>query len=310
MSIVLGVGLSYSPLMYRPQSCWSAISDYLVGDVVQPAARESETSALLADYERRIASAFDELAGMIGAGNLDALILLHADRGDVFDLSNTPQLHLQVGGEIWSDLALSRLGEEASEARFTCDEAPAELLAEELVRRGFDISEGRALFLPLGGAGRGVSPAAGEAGRRLAGDLPLIPLHVNCHVEPTLPGLRLHDFGRNLAQAAALTGKRFGLVVSGGLSGDPGGAMGGWIDDVLDRWVLTRLVRGQSRDIAGIWDARSRTLQGNSAEIRLWTVAGAALEESGCRARLIDYMPVHHGATGMGFMAWETPSCR
>lgn len=310
MSIVLGAGLSYSPLMYRPRDRWPAISDYLVGDVVQPAAREGETEAQLADYEKRIAAAFDQLAGVIAEGNLDALILLYSDRGDVFDVSNTPQLHLQVGGDMWGDAAMPSLGEEARRTQFTCDEVLAELLAEELVRRGFDISEGRSLFRPLGDAGRGMPPAATEAGRRLGGGLPVIPLHVNCHVDPVLPGRRLDAFGRALAQAAALSGKRLGLLVSGGLSGDPGGAMAGWVDDILDRWVLTRIERGQARDVAAIWDARSRTLQGSSAEIRLWTVAAAALEEAGCRGRVIDYMPVSHGAAGVGFMAWETPSCR
>ncbi|HMO74355.1 MAG TPA: hypothetical protein PKD99_01275 [Sphingopyxis sp.] len=310
MPIVLGVGLSHSPLMYRPRSRWRDISEFLVGDIVQPRSREEETEERLADYERRIGAAFGTLAGLIDAAELDALILLHADRGDVFDLSNVPQLHVQVGGEIWGDPAIADLGEEADEVRLACDDALAEVLVEELVRAGFDISEGRGLFRPLGDAGRGVTPAAAEAGRRLGGRLPVIPLHVNCHVEPVLPGPRLHRFGRALAQAAGLTEKRIGLLVSGGLSGDPHGPMAGWVDDVLDRWVLTRLVRGRSGDIAGIWDARSRTLQGSSAEIRLWTVAGAALEEAGCRARLIDYMPVHHGAAGVGFIAWEQPSCR
>ena len=310
MSIIMGAGLSYSPLMYRPRSSWSAVSDHLVGEAVQPAARADETGERLADYETRIAAGFDKLAGLIVDANLDALVLLHADRGDVFDLSNTPQLHFQVGGEIWGDPALSPLGEPSSPAHFPCDEALGEFLSEELVRRGFDISEGRAQFRPLGDKGRGASPALTEAAARLSGGLPIIPLHVNCHVEPVLPGRRLHSFGRALAQSAALTGKRLGLLVSGGLSGNPGGAMAGWIDDILDRWVLTRLERGQSRDVAQIWDVRSRTLQGNSAEMRLWTVAGAALEEAGCQARTLDYMPVHHGATGVGFMAWETTSCR
>lgn len=310
MPIVLGAGLSYSPLMYRPRSRWPAISEFLVGDIVQPESREGETEERLADYERRIAAGFAELAGAIDAAKLDALILLHSDRGDVFDLSNFPQMHIQVGGELWGNPAIPRIGEEAEEARWACDDTLAELLIEELVRRGFDISEGRGLFRPLGEAGRGVTPAAAEAAGRLGAGLPLIPVHINCHVEPVLPGRRLHDFGRALAQAAELAEGRIGVLVSGGLSGDPHGPMAGWIDDVLDRWVLTRLVRSQSCDIAHIWDARSRTLNGSSAEIRLWTVAGAALEEAGCQARLIDYMPVHHGAAGVGFVAWEQPSCR
>ena len=44
-------------------------------------------------------------------------------------------------------------------------------------------------------------------------------------------------FGAALERALALVPERVGVLVSGGLSGDPGGAMAGWIDDVLDRWV-------------------------------------------------------------------------
>src|SRR5690606_23774825 len=194
--------------------------------------------------------------------------------------------------------------------RFACDAPVADLLGEELVRLGFDVSEGRAAFKPLGNPASGLGAAAVESLARLSNGLPIIPIHVNCHVEPTLSGARLHAFGRALTQALALCDQRLGILISGGLSGDPRGSMAGWIDDVLDQWVLARVVRGQSELIARIWAARSRTLQGNSAEIRLWMVAAAALEQANCRARVIDYMPVHHAATGIGFVAWEQPSCR
>ncbi len=310
MPIVLGVGVSYSPLMYRPRSQWPGISHYLVGEVTQPQSREREVAEVLATYERRIAASFEATCSVIQAGRLDALIVLCADRADVFDESNVPQLHVQVGGEVFGDPAIHELGEPSRALRFACDDPVADLLGEELVRVGFDVSEGRAAFKPLGKTGRGLGSAAAESVARFAGGIPIVPIHVNCHVEPTLSGERLHTFGRALAKAAALCDQRVGVLVSGGLSGDPRGPMAGWIDDVLDQWVLSRLVRGQSEQMAQIWAARSRTLQGNSAEIRLWMVAAAALEQANCRARVIDYMPVHHAATGIGFVAWEQPSCR
>lgn len=310
MPIVLGAGVSYSPLIYRQRSDWPDVSDFLIGEVIQPEARASESEERLADFERRICGSFDELCGIIATAQLDALILLCADRGDMFDESNVPQLHIQIGGEVWGDGAIHELNEVSRMARFECDESAAELLIEELVRAGFDVSEGRREFRPLGNAGRGIGPAVAEAGRRLGAGLPVVPLHVNCHEEPTLSGPRLHAFGRALAAAADLTDRRLGILVTGGLSGDPEGPMAGWIDDVLDEWVLARIVRAQSAALARIWAARSRTLKGNSAEIRLWTVAAAALEEADCSARIIDYMPVHHGAAGVAFVAWEQTSCR
>lgn len=310
MPIVFGVGASYSPLLYRPRSQWSAIARHLVGNVTQPKSREREDPALLANYERRIGAAFDTAANALDEARLDALVVLIADRGDMFDGSNVPQLHVQVGGEVWGDATIRCLGEPSRILRFACDGAVADLLAEELVRVGFDLSEGRGDFKPLGETGQGIGAAATAAVERLGRGLPLVPIQVNCHVEPTLTGARLDAFGVALAEAADFAAQRIGILVSGGLSGDPGGAMAGWIDDVLDEWVLSRLTRNRSTDIAQIWGARTRTLAGSSAEIRLWTVAASALGQAGCRARIIDYLPIHHAATGVGFVAWEPTPCR
>lgn len=310
MPIVLGVGVSYSPLLYRQRSAWPAVSRLLVGEVTQPKSREKESEELLSDYERRIGASFEVAAEAIAKSRLDALIVITGDRGDSFDASNVPQMHIQVGGEVWADPAIRHLGEQSRTVRFACEETVGDLLAEELVRSGFDLSEGRGTFKPLGKAGHGLGAAASEAVGRLAADVPIVPIHVNCHVEPTVTGARLHSFGSALAAASALASQRIGILVSGGLSGDPEGAMAGWIDEVLDRWVLSRVIRGQSEAIAGIWSARSRTLKGCSAEIRLWAVAAAALEHAKCRASVIDYMPIHHAATGVGFVMWEQASCR
>ncbi len=308
MSLVLGAAVSHSPLVYRPRSTWADISQALVGEVTQPASRERESEALLVEYERRIGDGLDELGKVVDDGALDALIVLYADRHDVFDDSNFPQLHVQTGGSVWAETALHELSEPSQVRHFGCHQDAAEMLVEELVKHGFDVSEGRGELRPLGAAGRGIGPALGEAVHRLGAGRPVIPIHVNCHVGPLLSGARLQAFGAALGRAAELSEHRLGILVTGGLSGDPGGPMAGWIDDVLDEWVLSRLVRRQVEEIADIWHARSRTLVGSSADIRLWQVGGAALQEAGCLARRIDYLPVHHAAVGVGFAAWERDS--
>ena len=308
MPLVAGTAVSYSPLLYRPREQWGAIARHLVGDVVQPNRRSDEDADLLAAYERRIAAAFDRLTGVIDASELDALVVLYADRGDIFDDSNTPQIHVQIGGDLWGDDTIPELGESRQPTTFKSDAVIGETVAEELTRHGLDISEGRDLFAPLGAGGLG--PAVTSAVKRLGGGLPIVPIHVNCHVEPMITGARLYALGRALAAATAHVADRVGLVATGGLSGDPGGPMAGWIDDVLDEWVLTRIERAQAADLAPMWQARSRTLQGNSAAIRLWGVAAAAFETVGTPSRVVDYLPVHHAATGVGFVAWTGPSCR
>jgi hypothetical protein len=281
------------------------VSEFLRRGAIQPKSAGTENETTLDNYERRISLGFAALAQVIAKGDLDALIVLTADRGSQFDSSHVPQIHMQVGGEVWGNPAIAALGETPRQLNFHCEEPIAEVLIEEVVRDGFDVAEAKRTFESVGDPKQGIAPAAAEAAARLAGGLPIIPISINCHVAPVVNGKRLHLFGVALARAAALTGKRLGILLSGGLSGDPQGRMAGWIDDVFDNWMLARLERGRSADLARVWDARSRTLLGSTAEVRLWTVAGAALEHSNARARVHDYVPIHHAATGAAFVTWE-----
>jgi hypothetical protein len=306
MTIVAGAGISYSPLIYRSRDKWDAIGQLLRGDATQPKSAQAEDADLLDDYGRRIEVALSKMSQSLADAKLDAAIVLTADRGSQFDGSHVPQIHLQVGGEVWGDTAVETLGEERCRTTFRCDPEIGGLLIEELVRGGFDVAEGVAAFRPAGNASQGITPAAVEATRALLGDVPIIPLSINCHAAPVLGGNRLHKLGTALGEAAGMTGKRIGLVVSGGLSGDGHGGMAGWIDDVFDRWVLTRIERSRSIDLARVWDVPSRNLLTATTEVRLWMIAAAAFERAGCRASIRDYMPIHHAATGVAFVAWES----
>ena len=227
MPIVMGAGVGYSPLLYRGREDWPAVSAWLRGDAIQPRGAAAEDEAVLDGYAKRIDRGFDAVGQAITDAQLDALILILADRGSHFDSSHVPQIHLQVGGEIWGNPAIAELGEAPRQVGFQCEAPAAEILIEELVRDGFDIAEGRD-FRPVGDPDRGIAPAACEATARLAGELPLIPISINCHVAPLMRGQRLLRFGTALARAAALSDKRLGILVSGGLSGDPRGPMSGW----------------------------------------------------------------------------------
>lgn len=305
MPVVMGAAVSYSPLLYRERSRWTAVSDHLREGVIQPKASRSEDDSLLDDYNLRIAAGLDALHQAIGRSSLDALILITADRGSQFDSSHVPQIHIQAGGEVWGDPALAALDEVSRRSAFFCEEQAAGILVEELVRDGFDLAEAKNTFRPVGDPQVGITPAAVEAAGRLAGNTPIIPISLNCHVRPLINGARVHRFGVALARAAALTEKRLGILVSGGLSGDAYGPMSGWIDDVFDRWVLARIERGRAADLARVWDVPSRNLLGVTSEVRLWTAAAAALETAQCRATVHDYMPIHAAASGIGFVTWE-----
>ncbi len=305
MPLVVGAAMSYSPLLYRERAQWAEVHALLAGDVPQPCAFADETPAVLDDYARRIDGAFVAVGNAFARARVDAVVLLTADRGSVFDDTNIPQLHVFAGDTIWGDPALAALHEPPRPRALLCRRELGELLAEELARDGFDLSETRGAFRPAD-AERGAGAAVIEAVARVVPPAcPIVPVHLNAHVEPAISGRRMTMLGAALARALALVPDRIGVLVSGGLSGNPGGPLGGWVDDVLDRWVLDRLRTQRSADLAGIFEVESLSLRGSSREIRLWSVAGSAMEHAGGAPRVIDYLPLHHAAAGIGFVCWE-----
>jgi protocatechuate 4,5-dioxygenase beta chain len=307
MPLAGAYALSHSPVLYRPPERWPKLHAYLTGDIVQPAAFHDETAEMLEAYALRIDAAFAALADAVGTARLDALVVLVADRARAFDETNTPQLHVYAGDSIWGDAALAELGEAPQPQTFACDAQLGAILAEELANAGFDVAESRGAFRPVGDPERGASAALIEPLTRLfAGSaVPIVPIHINCYVDPCVSGHRMAPFGTALANALALVPERVGILASGGLSGDAGGPLAGWIDDVLDRWVLRRIVTRRAADLGGIFDVESMTLRGSAREIRLWAAAGCAAERAGATPRVIDYLPIHHAAAGAAFLHWE-----
>lgn len=289
--------------MYEPRERWTNVYTALVGDAVQPGAAAAETAEFLDTAAARIDAAFRLAATRIEAARLDALVVLVADQQRLFDAANTPQLHVFVGDEIWGDPSFGEAGAERQTVR--CNAALASNLAEELAAQKFDIAETRGAFHPLGDPERGAGAALLSPLRRLGITVPIVPVHVNAHVYPAISGKRMPGFGAAIARALALAPQRVGILASGGLSGQPGDAMAGWIDDVLDRWVLARFETGRAADVGRIFDVVSQTMRGSTREIRLWTAAGAACEAAGLQPKLDDYLPLHHAAAGLGFMHWS-----
>lgn len=186
-----------------------------------------------------------------------------------------------------------------------CDAALATVIAEELAAEKFDLAETRGPFRPLGDPQRGASRALLAPLRRLGITVPIVPVHINCHVAPAISGRRMAAFGTALARILARLQQRVGILASGGLNGQPGDEMAGWIDDVLDAWVLGRLETQRAADVGRIFDVRSQTMRGSTQEVRLWAAAGAACESAALLPKLDDYMALHHAATGIGFMHWS-----
>lgn len=299
---------SHSPALYRPRARWAHIYKELVGAVPQPTSAAAEDADRLDEYARRHAVAFSALSNAIIGAKPAAVVVLSTDRGTVFDCSNTPQLHVYVGDDIWgatADPSFDPPEDLGQKTRIRCHRAIGAQLADELAYAGFDISESRGGFRPADPE-RGLGAGFLDPIRILLAehDIPVVPVFLNCSVAPVIRGTRVAEFGRELGRIAAEADDRIVILASGGMSGDPRGYLAGRVDEVLDRWVMQRLSMGRSRDMFQIWDVDSLTVRGATAEIRLWLAAGAAAEGSGLCGRVLDYMPFHHGAVGAGFMQW------
>lgn len=131
-------------------------------------------------------------------------------------------------------------------------------------------------------------------------DAPVLPVYVNCTVEP-LPSLRrCWEFGAALGRTFRRSAvRRIALLGTGGLSHWVGMPQTGTINSEFDRRFLelfsagrfAELIRWSSYDV-------SRTAGNGAAEIRNWIIAAAAADATG--ARVIAYEPVAAWVTGIG----------
>jgi protocatechuate 4,5-dioxygenase beta chain len=111
--------------------------------------------------------------------------------------------------------------------------------------------------------------------------------------------------GQAIARVLSERDEKIAILGVGGLSGEPHGYLAGWVDELLDDWVLTRLRRGRSEQLASLWDVESITLKGETRGIRNWIVVGAAMETLGAKAKIVDYIRFHHATVGTAFACWE-----
>ncbi len=308
MTIGLGIACSHSPILYRPRSSWEKIYGKLTGDVAQPNRSKQETPKKLDEYFLRIQSSLLILKKELETYKPDHLIVVLSDTSQVFGRRYTPQLSIFTGAEFWGSGQYSELGESHIGHRITIEGSPemALFLADELTELGFDINENR-VFQPVGNTEAGVPASLINCLSFLLESIPsrVIPLFVNAHVNPAISGHRMPELGNALAKVGLLTREKIAILGLGGLSGDPGGYLAGWIDESLDQWVISRLKRGRSEELKSIWDLDSDTVRGQTREIRNWIVTASAMEAIDAQPKILDYIPLHHATVGIAFAVWK-----
>ena len=138
-------------------------------------------------------------------------------------------------------------------------------------------------------------------------DVPLIPIHMNCVVQPLPAPERCVAFGRVLAEVirAWPQSMRIVIMATGGLSHDPGGPKYFTVEEVFDRWFLNLLTIGDLEHILREVTVEKMTAAGDGGTVELlaWLVAlGAA---GGRAAEPIFYVPSVPLRCGMGGVDWK-----
>jgi protocatechuate 4,5-dioxygenase beta chain len=311
MPIGLGLASSHVPNMFIPPEEWDRRYKQAIGDVPQPLAAAKETLDVRRAYAKRIEDGFATLRTRLAAYKPDAVIMISDDHGETFDREACmPSIAMFTGdgGEGTTALAsLNIRNDEATTVRLKCHRELAEHFSWHLVKRGFDLAimsskQVRALGVPERGPGHGFTRTAPKIMPKL--DVPTVLFWLNCYYEPLPTARRCIELGRAIADIAGKRPERIAIFGTGGLSHDPRGPRGGWIDEPLDRSVLNALAAGDPDRLNALFEFDSDTLRGGTGEIRNWLVVGGAMGTA--KAEIIDYMPIHSAIAGIGFAAWCT----
>lgn len=307
---MLGLVLASSnaPFMYRPASDWQAIYEKLRTEGVPPPNDlEQESESIVEGYVARIDKGFATLREQLERYQPHVLVVLGWDDGTCFSNVQVPQLCTYTGPELNGTTAIEELGEKPEDhaVKLPCNPDFAWELQRALVDREFDMSY-MSIQNPLGRPDWGTSSAFSRPLTRLLPnlDVAIVPIFINCHVEPTPNGHRCHALGEAVGELLEDSPGKVALLAVGGLSHDPKGARAGWIDNRLDRWVLDHLAKGDSRRLKTLFDLDSDTLRGGTGQIRTWIAAGAAAETQPAKATVVDYIPALQAMTGIAFAYW------
>ena len=305
----LVLATSNAPSMYRPMKDWQKLYESQITEGVPPPNElAEETDSVVEDQIRRIDAGIAKLREQIDSYRPHVIVMVGYDDGTCFSNVQVPQFCTFTGPEITGSASIPVLGEKPEDHMVTMRGNPefAWELQAELVDKGFDMNY-MTIQNPLGNPAMGTSSAFTRPATKLLRDLdvPVVPVFVNCHVEPAPSGHRCYAFGRALAETVDEMPGKVAILAVGGLSHDPNGPRAGWIDNRLDKFVLDSLARGRGERLQPMFDVDSDTLRGGTAQVRNWIIAGGAAESKKGRATVVDYIPSLRSITGIAFAYWS-----
>ncbi len=330
--IVLGLGVSHSPLLTLDWSEWRNraeadinnqalnLSDGRFVTYQQLVAERGEPYSPIVTTEQfqRHADAcqaqLDDIAALLRAVAPDVIVVVGDDHGELFPQTAVPALSIYHGHTIhmlnqyggpdkpkW----VRQMGEGyAMDRELSFPAAPD--LAVEVIERLIDAevdvtAVGQTEHSDLTGFGH----AFGFIIKRLLSDreVPVLPVMLNTYYRPgVVNASRAFDIGGKLAAALkdAPSNVRVAIVASGGLSHFV-------VDEELDRRILAGMSAGDGELLRSI---PSEALNSGSSEILNWILVAGAMQGFPLTHGWLD--PIYRTAAGTGigvaFARWESPA--
>jgi 3-O-methylgallate 3,4-dioxygenase len=324
--IVLGLGVSHSPILNMEPDAWIERGRH------DHEHKLRDTAGELVSFETLLERAGNSFAGEIGmerirarhaanqkalavtealldAARPDVVVMFGDDHKEVFHDDNMPSLGLYLGKTIpyapsgimqwpydrklWSPLWYPQEPRDFPVA--------VELgmhVAESFNEDGFEMAVSR-YYKP----GQAMSHSFGFIYWRLMHNraaVPTLPVHVNTYFPPNQPTpARCLAIGRALRRAIESWPQdlRVAVIGTGGLSHFV-------VDEAFDRQFLEVLASGDAERIGSLPRAK---MHSGSSELRLWMALAGAVE--GRRMQLIDYIPCYRTLAGTGcgmaFASWD-----
>ena len=243
--------------------------------------------------------AMTEMRERLAAARPDVIVAFSNDHLLNWPINNTPEYTVgideaHVGPADWYDewlaLAKYRIPGHPALARYLVNEGARRRLALSYLRE-MQFDDG--VSVPM----HYLNPA---------GDIPLVPVTMNCTVPPIPTPARAYEVGtilREMLRDYSTGDERVAVVATGGLSHEPGGPRYFWVDEDFDRWFLGLLKQGDHAALL-----RECTLErmeaagsGGTAELLAWVLA---LAFTSGPAEVLAYMPAVAWRSGTGMVVW------
>jgi 3-O-methylgallate 3,4-dioxygenase len=275
--------------------------------------RDEITEEKFQTRHTRVWQALGELQQILSDAAPDVVVTVGDDQRESFTVAHNPAIDIYWGETVlqgrlpaeraatmpeWRQRAFAQFHPDEP-TLYPCAADLGEHLIRSLVCDGFDISHTQQLE-----HGQRFGHAFAFVYRVLMKErlVPQVPVMINTYYPPNQPtAARCYEVGKSIGRAIGAwdSVKRVAVVASGGLSHFV-------VDEVLDRSILRAI---QDKDSAALTSIPEVVFKDGTSEIKNWIAVTGALEQTDCRMRVVDYLPLYRSkagtGVGAGFVAWQ-----